>query len=66
MEINRGLRFIYLFVEEKGKLVSLHIYKKGYKQEHKKVKEIKTNLRKILEELKNSECTNILPSDIKR
>lgn len=59
-----GLRFVYLFLEEKGRLVSLHIYnKKGYKQEHKKLKEIKTNLKKILEELKNNECANVLPQD---
>jgi len=56
-----GLRFIYLIIEEKRRLISLHIYNKGYKQEHKKVKEIKSNLKKILKELKSNECTNTLP-----
>ena len=53
----------YLLLEEKGRLISLHIYKKGYKQEHKKLKEIKTTLKKILEEFKNNECANVLPQD---
>lgn len=56
---SKGLRFIFLFLEEKTSLIPIHLYKKGYKQEHKIVKKIRTNLKKILDELKNKECSNL-------
>jgi hypothetical protein len=57
-----GLRFIYLFLKEKIRLIPIYLYKKGeHKKEHNVTKEITANLKKILEELKSNGCTNILP-----
>jgi len=57
----KGLRFIYLLVNEKNMIIPLHIYKKGgYKKEDKVKKSIKENLKQILEELKLGECSKSL------
>ncbi len=55
---SRALRFIYLFIEKKNTLVSIHIYKKGKIKQERKIKDaVKSNLKNILDELNNNECT---------
>ena len=57
----KGLRFIYLYLKDKNKLIPLFIYKKGvFKNENKIKEKIKHVLPKILIELKNGECNGSL------
>lgn len=47
-----GLRCIYLTLPDQKKIVPIHIYKKGLKQEKKIISDVKGALKKILNELK--------------
>ncbi len=51
-----GLRFVYLLLKDKEKIVPLHIYEKGfYKKEHDVKRQVKRNLKEILEEIESDD-----------
>ncbi len=56
-----GLRFIYLILKEKDKIIPLYIYKKGDFKKENDIKEVvKTTLASILEELDTSQCSEAI------
>lgn len=56
-----GLRFIYLLLIDKNKVIPLYIYKKGiFKRESYVKEQIKEKLENILKELESGKCTESL------
>lgn len=48
---SKGLRLVFLYIQEKSVIVPLHIYKKGTLKEQQVKEEIKTALREVIKEI---------------